>query len=114
MEREIIWSRESLRQLKALSKNRHGIEEDIKSFTEDFLNRRLPGDAVRGAGGLPVKEHRMRDSSSNQGKSGGFRVYYYYNQSLIYIVFVFLRRDLPRNIGRRIRQILESSGLLDN
>ena len=114
MEREIAWSPESLRQLKALSKNRHRIDKDIESFTKDFLNRKLPGDTVQGIGGLPVKEHRMRDSSSNQGKRGGFRVYYYYNESLVFVVLLFLRRDMPSGLGRRIKQILNDSGFLDN
>ena len=96
-----------------LSKNRHGLNTDIDNFTQDYLNRRLPGDAVRGVGGLPVKEHRMRDSSSGRGKSGGFRVYYYYNETLIFLVFVFLRRELPRDIGARIQRVLRDSGLLD-
>ncbi len=114
MEREIEWSRESLRQLKSLAKNRHGIDEDIENFTRGFLKRRLPGDPVQGVGSLPVKEHRMQDSSSNKGKSGGFRVYYYYDELRIFVALVFLRRDLPRNLGMRIEQILRDSSLLDN
>lgn len=114
MEREIAWSPESLRQLKVLSKKRHRIDRDIESFTKDFLNRRLPGDTVQGIGGLPVKEHRMRDSSSNQGKRGGFRVYYFYNESLILVVLIFLRRDMPSGLGRWIKQILNNSGIIDN
>lgn len=113
MEREIDWSRESMRQLKKLSKSRHGISKDIESFVTDFSNRNLPGDPVKGVGGLPVKEHRMHDSSSNKGKSGGFRVYYFYNESLIFILLIFLRRDLPTDIGQWIIEILIDSGYSD-
>ncbi|MDE2749690.1 MAG: hypothetical protein OXI34_12050 [Chloroflexota bacterium] len=63
---------------------------------------------------MPVKEHRMRDSSSNKGKRGGFRVYYFYNESLIFVVLIFLRRDLPGGLGKWIKQILKASGFLES
>jgi len=56
----------------------------------------------------------MRDSSSNKGKRGGFRVYYFYNESLIFVVLIFLRRDLPGGLGKWIKQILKASGFLES
>lgn len=113
MEREIAWSPESLRQLKALSKNRHGIDKDVETFRFEFLNRSLPGDPVQGVGGLPIKEHRMQDSSSNKGKRSGFRVYYYYDELQIFIVLIFRRNQLPKFLGKWIGQVLRNSGFPD-
>ena len=113
MEREVVWTPEALRQLKKLSKNRHQIGKDIQEFVEDFSNRRLPGDRVQGIGGLTVNEHRMRDSSSSRGKSGGFRMYHYFDEMLILVVAIYLRSEVPRSVVKQIERILRSAKIID-
>lgn len=88
------------------------MDADVEGFAQEFTDGRLPGDRVRGVGGLPVKEHRMRDSSSSAGKRSGYRVYYYYDDAQIYILLIFQRKELPGSLGMRIRDILSRSDLL--
>ena len=52
----------------------------------------------------------MTDRSSDAGKSGGFRVYYRYNDSRIEIHGVYLRRDLSRRVRNEIKQLLKLAG----
>ena len=113
MERQIRYADSARRDIKSLSKKRHGFASDLASFESEFAGRRLPGDAVQGLGGLPVKEHRMRDSSSSRGKSGGFRVYYQYDDMRILVVAIFLRSEIPRSVTRYIRGIIQFSDFLD-
>ncbi len=114
MERKIIWSREFTRDLKKIGKRSHSIDKDVERFQKDFENRRLPGDTLRGVRGLPIKEHRMRDSSSNRGKSGGFRVFYYYDEYLIMFILVVRRSQLQRLELNRIFDILKEEGFIQD
>ena len=54
----------------------------------------------------------MSDRSSGVGKSGGFRVYYRYNESLIEVEGVFLRRELTKRVRQEIAQLLKQAGPL--
>ena len=55
----------------------------------------------------------MRDSSSNLGKRGGFRVYYYYEEDWVLFLFVVRRSQLHTISSEHIRAILASEGILD-
>ena len=112
MEREIVWSDGSLRQLKKFKKKRPKLAEDLADFANEFSERRLPGDEITNTGDTLAKEHRMKDSSSDTGKSGGFRVYYRYNDSRVEIHGVFLRKELSQRVRNEIQQILKSEGPL--
>lgn len=112
MEREIIWSDDSLRQLKKLKKKRPKLAEDLADFAREFSEGRLPGDEITNIGDTLAKEHRMKDSSSDTGKRGGFRVYYRYNDSSVEIHGVFLRRDLSQRVRNAIQQMLKEAGPL--
>ena len=113
MERKIKWSLEFSRRLERLSRKSHKIDLDVESFQREFDGRRLPGDQVSGIGGLPVKEHRMRDSSSNIGKRGGFRVYYYYEDDLVLFLLIVRRNQLHTMSSQLLQAILRSEGFLD-
>lgn len=112
MEREITWSDDSLRHLKKFKKKRPKLGEDVANFEKDFSERRLPGDEITNIGETLAKEHRMMDSSSDKGKSGGFRVYYRYNDSRVEILGVYLRRELSQRVRNEIQQLLKREGPL--
>ena len=112
MEREIVWSDDSLRQLKKFKKKRPKLAEDLADFAKEFSERRLPGDEITGIGDTLAKEHRMKDSSSDTGKSGGFRVYYRYNDSKVEVHGVFLRRELSQRVRNEIQHMLRQAGPL--
>lgn len=112
MEREIVWSDDSLRQLKKFKKKRPRLSKDVANFEKEFSEGRLPGDEITYIGQTLAKEHRMMDSSSDTGKSGGFRVYYRYNDSRIEIHGVYLRKDLSLRVRNNILQMLKQEGSL--
>ena len=112
MEREIVWSDDSLRHLKKFKKKRPKLDDDVANFVKEFSGRRLPGDEITKIGDTLAKEHRMMDSSSDTGKSGGFRVYYRYNDARIEVHGVYLRRDLTQRVRNEIQQMLKIEGPL--
>lgn len=112
MEREITWSDDSLRQLKKFNKKRPKLSEDLTNFEKEFSKRRLPGDEITNIGDTLAKEHRMKDSSSNTGKSGGFRVYYRYNDFKVVVHGIYLRRELTQRVRNEIQAMLKREGPL--
>lgn len=112
MDREIVWSDDSLRQLKKFKKKRPKLSGDVTNFEKEFAEGRLPGDEITKIGDTFAKEHRMMDSSSDTGKSGGFRVYYRYNDSRVEIHGVYLRRELTRRVRNQIQRMLKQEGPL--
>lgn len=112
MERTIAWSDDSLRHLKQFRKKRPKLSEDVEGFERDFSGGRLPGDEFTGIGDTFAKEHRMSDSSSTKGKSGGFRVYYRYNDTRIEVHGVYLRSKLTQRVRHIIAQMLKQEGPL--
>ena len=54
----------------------------------------------------------MSDSSSTKGKSGGFRVYYRYNDTRIEVHGVYLRSKLTQRVRHIIAQMLKQEGPL--
>ena len=112
MAREIAWSDDSLRHLKKFKKKRPKLDVDVAKFVKEFSGGQLPGDEITDIGDTLAKEHRMMDGSSDSGKSGGFRVYYRYNDSRIEVYGVYLRRDLSRRVRNEIKLMLKREGPL--
>lgn len=56
----------------------------------------------------------MRDSSSNLGKRGGFRVYYYYDEDQILLLLVIRRKQLHTMSPQLLQDILRYEGVLDD
>ena len=112
MDRELVWSHDSLRQLKKFKKKRPKLSEDVANFHKEFSERRLPGDEITNIGDTRAKEHRMMDSSSDKGKSSGFRVYYRYNDYRVEVHGVYLRKELSQRVRNEIQQMLRKAGPL--
>ena len=112
MDREFVWSDDSLRQLKKFKKKRPKLSEDVANFEKEFSERRLPGDEITNIGDTRAKEHRMMDSSSDTGKSGGFRVYYRYNDFRVVVHGLYLRRELTQRVRNEIQDMLKREGPL--
>ena len=56
----------------------------------------------------------MRDSSSGRGKSGGFRVYYHFDDSEILLLYIIRRNRLREFSLARIEEILRNEGKFDD
>ena len=110
MDRDLKWSTDFDRQVRQLARKYRRLYEDIASFLDTFSEGHLPGNVVRGVQGLPVKVARMQNSTSNKGKSGGFRMVYYYDDSLVLFTFITTRDSLDQMSGRRILNKLTNEG----
>ena len=53
----------------------------------------------------------MRDRSSNRGKSGGYRVAYYYDDKRILLAYITQRDRLDQHTVDRIAEVLRKAGL---
>ncbi|MDE2853043.1 MAG: hypothetical protein OXN88_02615 [Chloroflexota bacterium] len=81
------------RQIKKLRKNRHNLTSDYKDFVVNLEASHQQWDRVKDVGDAPLWTSRMQDSSSNRGKSGGFRVYFFVTDEVIWLVHIQLRKD---------------------
>ena len=110
MDREIRWSDDFDRQFTKLARKRRRILEDLEKLLEKFAEGQLPGKTARGVQGLPVKVARMSDRSSGRGQSGGYRVAYYFDDSLILLTFITTRDQLDQRSTLRIVDTLRREG----
>ena len=110
MGREIRWSDDFDRQFTKLARKRRRIFKDLEELLDKFAAGQLPGRTAQGVQGMPVKVARMSDRTSNRGQSGGYRVAYYYDDSLILLTFITTRDKLDHRSTLRIIDALRREG----
>lgn len=76
MERKIIETEYFTKEISRFFKKNQLLEEDFSTFKQELVKNPEQGDRVPGAGGV----RKTRIKSSSKGKSGGFRICYYYKQ----------------------------------
>jgi mRNA-degrading endonuclease RelE of RelBE toxin-antitoxin system len=64
------------RNLRALAKKYRSIRNDLQPVIEQLEQGELPGDQIPGVG-YTVFKLRVRNSDTQKGKSGGYRLIYY-------------------------------------
>lgn len=69
---KVIYTPDFVRNLKGF-KNHHSLKDDLKSLEKELIANPFLGESY----GANIYKVRMADTSSNKGKSGGFRVMYY-------------------------------------
>ena len=108
----ILRSDEFARQVKKLSRRHRLILDDISDFLDQLESGDRPGYLMRGLEGLPVHWARMPNSSAQSGKSGGFRVVYYFNDDVILLITIDMRATVGYLPPEWVRRILEDNGLV--
>ncbi len=93
MTKEVLTLTDFDRQLKKLRKNRRELASDYRDFVVNLEASRENWKRVSGAEEAPLWTASMKDSSSSRGKSGGFRVYFFVTDTLIYLTHIQLRKD---------------------
>ena len=111
MAKEVRTLRDFDRQLKKLSKNRHQLKSDYIDFVLSLEASQQQWTRVAGVGEAPLWTARMQDSSSSRGKSGGFRVYFFVTDAVIWLVHIQLRKDGDTVPGWALLRTLEFAGL---
>lgn len=73
------------------------IMADIKTVTDELVNGNLVGDKLEGIGlkeGTAAYKVRIANSSTNSGKSNGFRlIYYVVIDEKIYLLTIYSKKD---------------------
>ena len=111
MTREVLTLTDFNRQLKKLLKNRHELASDYRDFVVNLEASSENWKRVSGAEEAPLWTASMKDSSSSRGKSGGFRVYFFVTDTLIYLTHIQLRKDGNTVPGRTLLRALKFAGL---
>lgn len=91
MEREIIATKHFAKDIDGLIKKRHIGQDDFDDFKKELAEDPHKGDLLVGSGGV----RKIRLKSFSRGKSGGFRVCYYYLalKERIYLLLIFAKNE---------------------
>lgn len=108
---QILRSDEFARQVKRLSRKHRLILDDIEAFLDELEQGHRPGKPFRGVEGRSVRWARMQNSSSKTGKSGGFRVVYYFDDDAILLIMIDTRSTFGHIPAHRILDALEHAGI---
>jgi mRNA-degrading endonuclease RelE of RelBE toxin-antitoxin system len=97
--------------IKKLGKANRLIKEDIKSLIEQLEAGETPGDCIIG-NKYPVYKVRVRNSTTNRGKSGGYRIIYYtVTLEAILLTTIYAKSDRENISNQEIEKIIEQEDL---
>lgn len=96
--------------VKKLYKKYINLLNDLKSLKNTLRNNPKVGVKL----GNNCYKMRLANSSKQSGKSGGFRVIYYYldEQNRIYLITIYSKTELENVSDNRLLEILRKNGLL--
>ncbi len=108
---QILRTDEFDRNTKKLLRKHRRILDDIQEFVEKLESGERPGYQLKGVEGRPVRWARLRNRSAKTGASGGFRVVYYFDDSLVLLLTIDSRASIDYVAPERILRILNDAGL---
>jgi addiction module RelE/StbE family toxin len=105
---EIRLTPEFQRKLKALSKKYRQIQLDLQPILEQLQSETLLGDQISGIGHTVMKV-RVKNSDTQKGKSGGYRlIYWIISTNLIILLDIYSKSDQEDVEVVEIRQIIQA------
>ena len=109
--KNILYSKSFERKIKKLYKKYNQIFDDLQNFEKELKQSQEPlGDRLQEFGVLNIYKARVKNSSSNTGKSGGFRVIYCIEQikGEVSIFIALYSKNEQGNVSRKeIEEILK-------
>jgi mRNA-degrading endonuclease RelE of RelBE toxin-antitoxin system len=95
--------------VKRLYKRYKKVSDDLKALSTQLHNDPASGIYL----GNHCYKIRLSNSSVPTGKSGGFRVVYYYydGESYLYLLTIFSKRDMENISDEKIAELLKKYGL---
>jgi len=104
---EIRLTSEFQRKLKNLAKKYRQVRIDLQPVLEQLQSGEVPGDQISGIGFSVIKV-RIRNSDTQKGKSGGYRLIYWIpSNHLIVLVDIYSKSDQEDIEVEEIRQIIK-------
>ena len=114
--KNIIYSRAFEKSVKKLFKKYNKIFDDLKDFESELKQSQEPlGDRLQEFSTLHIYKARVKNSSSNTGKRGGFRVIYCIEKikDEISIFIALYSKNEQDNVSKKeIEEILKEEGLI--
>jgi mRNA-degrading endonuclease RelE of RelBE toxin-antitoxin system len=97
------------REIKKLFKKYKKLPQDLKTLQKELLKNPKSGVEL----GNSCYKIRLANSSIPTGKSGGFRVIYYYldEYNNIYLLSIYSKTELKNISDERLSEILNANGL---
>ncbi len=91
-------------------KNFRRIADDIKEVEDWLKSGKKKGDLIAGLSGLQIFKIRQKNSSTNSGKSGGFRILYYQmrENSAIVMLTIYAKTEAENVSKQEILEILKN------
>ena len=110
MNLKIVSIKQFLKELKTLHKRYKNIGKDLKQLKEMLLEDPKAGIALA----HNCYKIRLANSSVPTGKSGGFRVVYYYvdDNGTVYLLSIYSKSDIANISDEKIVGILKKEGLI--
>ncbi len=108
---QILRSADFERQVKKLAKKHRQIFDDIADFLDQLERGERPGKPFQGVQSRPIHWARIRNRSARSGKSGGFRIVYYFDDVLILLIAIDARSEFRQLPAYRLELILKEFGL---
>ncbi|MBE9050530.1 type II toxin-antitoxin system RelE/ParE family toxin [Nostocales cyanobacterium LEGE 11386] len=94
------------RNLRALAKKYRSIRNDIQPVIEQLQQGELPGDQIPGVG-YAIFKLRVRNSNTQKGKSGGYRLIYYVKTATgIILLTVYTKSEQVDIAAKDIQSII--------
>ena len=94
------------RNVRALSRKYRHIREDVGPLINDLQNGQLPGDQVTGTG-YTIFKVRVPNRDVHKGKSGGYRlIYYFQTKADIILITIYSKTEQADISASQIRRIV--------
>ncbi|MDE5975370.1 MAG: addiction module toxin RelE [Muribaculaceae bacterium] len=113
MKFEVIPTPDFEKSLKALLKRHKSLKQDIAEFEKSLVSNPFQGDELSPG----IRKIRMAISSKGRGKSGGARIITFTllldeEGGEVYLIDIYDKSDYSTVDVRRIKKLLEESGLI--
>jgi len=104
MKRQILQTEKFKKEIKKLLLSKKMQSDDFETLKKELAENPCAGDLISGAGGI----RKIRIKSSSKGKSGGFRIcyYYYVKNEEIYLILVYQKNE-QENITQEQKKFLK-------
>ena len=91
MKREIVLIEKFKKELQKLIEKKKILKSDFEDFKKELMENPKKGDTISGTSGI----RKIRLKSSSGGKSGGFRICYYYYviREQIYLIYIYAKNE---------------------
>src|SRR3990167_10264058 len=102
--RQIVETRGFSREIANLLAKNSLLQTDYDSLKKELAENPEKGDLLTGTGGV----RKIRLKSSSRGKSGGFRVcyFYYVSREAVYFLFIFQKNE-QENLSAEQKKVLK-------